>query len=362
MKHVFLVHSTTTELVSRAVLRRERVPEGDELLLCSRRHVPAGPRLRWKPIHYRHNPESFPSCTNPLRSRALRRRFDLAVANWVGGERFVFYTPQTSQRFMQLLMSHPLCTGFSFIEEGLGSYKTRDQVDRSEPPRALSRWDRVCFGGRLRDGHFFAAGHRNAFGVGEEVFPGFEKRVILDGAFDTVSPELPAGVECILVLSGLPAYGLLDLSVETRALERALDDCHAAGIRRVHYRYHPSFTGSTLTAPYMALFERHAERFLFEELPAPIVLEAIRPAVPGLVILTNVSSIAIYAARNGCSVLSYARYVEKEDPPFGDTILSLPDVFHRSVHYLGDGGAPRRDERPRPLSTGLERTELAAPR
>ncbi len=342
MKHVFLVHSGITEFVAQAVGRQQRISREDSFFLCSRGHVPADAAARWTPIDYRHNPESFPSRANPLRSRALRRRFDRAVAEWAGGERFVFYTPQTSQRFMQLLMSHPLCAGFSFIEEGLGSYKTREEVDRAEPPRQLSRWDQVCFGARLRDGHFFADGHRQAFGIRDEVFPGFAGRVILDGVFDRVAAGLPEDVECVLVLSGLPAYGLLDLGDETRALERALDDCQARGIRRIHYRFHPAFTGSPLVAPYRALFARHAERFTFAELPSRVVLEAMRPSDGGLVVLTNVSSIAIYAARNGCSVLSYARYVAVENPPFGETIADLPDVFHRSVHYLGPPAEPKR--------------------
>ncbi len=67
------------------------------------------------------------------------------------------YTPQTGWRSIQIIKSSKLCTGFSFLEEGLYSYCSRGEMERRHrglDSAAVQGHVRSCdtlnFGGMLR--------------------------------------------------------------------------------------------------------------------------------------------------------------------------------------------------------------------
>ena len=144
MKHVFLLHSSITFLVAEGVREHRGIPSEDAIYLLSRGDTPPPCETRVVPVEFSHNPESFPTAQIPILSWGRLAEFDRWLDEVVERSDYELYLPQTGQRFMRLLMTHPGCRAVALIEEGLASYWSRGG-ERARPIRA-SVEDRLAYG------------------------------------------------------------------------------------------------------------------------------------------------------------------------------------------------------------------------
>ena len=338
MRHLFLVQSPVTDLVARGVAAFEGLAPERTLRLVVRglagtatRADPAGgPTGVLEPVRLGRG-------LDVLERRRRLRAFDRRVDRLTAGERFHAYVPQTRLRWIQALLSHSGCSGFSFVEEGLASYRTRPEVAAMYPADALGLLGWLCYGRRVGRGEFFAPGHARAYGLTEASFPDLPRRVVVPwpapcGEPPSAFQDRPLGT--VLVFDGLSRSGTVRIESVLCAVGRALDVLAERGVERVHYKLHPAQLGSDEVERVAAALARR-ERPRVERLPDDLVLEELAAARRDVRLLVNLSSAGLYAALLGRTVESYAPFVVDEEPAFAVHVRALPRVFRERVRFLG---------------------------
>lgn len=334
MYHFFLVHSHITAHVAEEVVRHEGLDGARVVFLTSRHFSPPHERFRLVELPFTFQPESFPRQRNLLDCWRRLHSIDRFVRRLSEGHSFHFYTPQTSQRFMRIILSHRLCRGFSFLEEGLHSYCTRQEIERIHPTQRERFIDKVGYRRRIGDAPFFQEGHSKAYGLSSASFPGFANRVILDDVLTASMQQAPAGVENVIVFDSLSVYDRVQLSSVGFAVRRLMDWLSEQGAESVHYKFHPAQLGTEEVATLEALLAEWAPRTRVQRLAEEISLETLAAANDGICFFVNLSSIGLYASLQGCRAFSIAGWVAEAEPAFAERIAQVPKIFWDSVQDL----------------------------
>ena len=340
MLHLFLDISPITHLVARGVIARERIPAERVVWVTASPSAPEVPLERastWPDPGDSRSGFRLPSLLRPLQHL---RDLDAWVDELTGGEPFHVYAPYTHKREHWLLIRHARCRGFSFLEEGLASYHTREEIDERVPPRPLKPWKRWLYRGRMREKRFFQEGNARAYGVSEDSFPGMEGRVVLQCVFRRDRGAEFDEVETVLATDGLSVRGDVRHESVLAGLDRALPALRELGVGRVHVKPHRVQLGTGQLEETLALLSSRG--FKTEQLPLDTSLEELAFSAPRVRFVINLSSCGIYAAAAGCQVLSFARCVEREEPAFGRLIEGLPRAFRERIDFVEPDREPAR--------------------
>lgn len=128
MKHIFVIHSNITYLISLAVVQKENL-KTEEILFISDGYTCNGP-IPVKVVKVEAN-------RNILKKSLLRYtrllfnpqcELYMAIDTFLKGDSFIAYVP-ILHLVKKLVLLHPRCLQFHFIEEGLASYYTTMTLD-----------------------------------------------------------------------------------------------------------------------------------------------------------------------------------------------------------------------------------------
>lgn len=334
--HLFLVHSHITDIVARGVINRRLIPLTQVAFLTTRGFSPPPDDKRDFPLV----PFDFDLVPRGRKQRPTMWQgwrtlatIDRRLKQLTGGRRFHLYTPQTMEHIAQVLKNSSACSGFSFIEEGLYSYCTREQIERSHPPRRPRRWERLAYRNRIRASRFFDTGNTAAYGLHREVFPDLQGRVVLDGVLPRVDRKLASGVAHVLVFDSLAVYRRIRLESLLAALQRLLVQLREQGIGILHYKLHPAQVGTDEQQAVEKLL-RSAAGLKVQRLADVLSLEGLARAQPGIRWYVSLSSVGLYAALFGGVVYSYAPWIAAVEPEFQGYIDQAPPVFATHVRDL----------------------------
>ena len=344
MTHLFLVKSWITYLVARAIIRKLGIDPADAVLLAVRGFDVEDCDLKVVRLPYGPGePEPFPKLThgwptNFLQTLPRLHRFDRFITDATAGRPFHYYSTNTRQRYNRAITTHPRCEGFSFIENGLFSYRTQAEAEALYPSRSHKILDRLYYRNRIRAKSYYDPGYSHVYGVGPLAFPGFERRIELPDTFATPSTAPPlidgSQIEIVLVFDGLSAHRLISLAAVMSATRRLFEHFREHGVRRVHYKYHPAQTHAGEDREIDAQLGQIAKDIQVERMPESVILEELAYAHPHIHFYVNVSSVAVYVAQAGCRVSSYARYVAECEPGYDERIDGLPTSWKQSVDLL----------------------------
>lgn len=346
MLHLFFIHSFATYHCARGVMATEglaresclfvltrsfKCPERDEKVPCANLDSYGEPNL---------------NCLRRVISgkRNLRQR-DKQISDLTGGREFICYTPHVYFDFIELHVTHPLCAGFAYLEEGLTSYYRTGEIDQPYPPWTFSLRTRLLrtlvFGKRLqKQVHFFRSGYQKAYGFSPDSFPGWERTVtlgiarLLPSLRDGARPPYPP----IIVFDALVELKKTSSDVLGKAIIQLLNRLRTQGIREIHYKFHPSQLPETSTAALCGIFENYRPELELRELPREISLEDLFSKKQMTVYVFNSAS-GLYASLAGQEVFTLNPLVGKLDPPYGQTIRDLPDIYHQLVKPLVEESA-----------------------
>ena len=335
--HLFLIHSHITHIVARAVIRQQQLPAGRVAFLYARGFKPAAPRpdephITSQRFDYDLVPSSRKQRPSMLQGWKTLADIDALLGELTGARDYHLYTPQTMEHVAQVLKNSRACSGFSFIEEGLYSYCSRAEIERTHPPRTPRRWERFAYRNRIRGSHFFDPGNRHAYGVSDAVFPGIDGRVVLDGVFRAADPAGLDGISHVLVFDSLSVYGRIAIANLLSALQRLLEMLQHQQLPTLHYKLHPA----QLNSPEQALIETtlQCSGIPLQRLDDSLSLEGLALARPDTRFYVNLSSVGLYAALFGAPVYSYANWVAALEPAFQHYIDLTPRVFSEHVQML----------------------------
>ena len=314
--HAFIVHSGLTLQACRAVIRHLDLAEDEVVVIAGRGF---GTRLMdefrevWDLDLMAYPKVDIFKATLTIWSQV--RRFDDHFKQLLGGREYHFYTVHLMGYFYQLLASHPSCTGFSFIEDGLLSYRSRANVRRSigVPQLGWGRFRRYLLQDRLAlDWPYDVRAHA-AYGFSDHSYADWKlNRVVLEPRWPRIdlSGSLPKGsVVCILA----PAYSSSKVRWSPEQYFAVMSDLShlLRGLRvPIYLKYHPDQKPD----------ERMLIRTIFrntigsvEEIGDDVQVESL--CVDGdVTVLSCGSSVGLYAALWGRRVYSYMSLFNRVAP------------------------------------------------
>src|SRR5215217_5951190 len=125
MKHLFYIHSYVTFLASIKVIKYLKLKHEDCVFVIHRGKVDdyQCPGIRMVRFGYeRYDIETYTLRYKFWKNWKSINKLDKFVDDAVENSNFIFYTPQTFQSFLSLIVTHRRCKAYHIIEEGLGSY------------------------------------------------------------------------------------------------------------------------------------------------------------------------------------------------------------------------------------------------
>jgi hypothetical protein len=307
MRHLFIVHSFATYHCALGVIRAERIPLSNCTLVEVRGFVcgnpPAGVaigKLSW------FGTPNLDSIRKILALRSELSSRDREIDALVSGEPFVCYLPHTYYDFADLVVSHPRCRGFSYIEEGLTSYYRPGEIDAAYPPWRFAARSillrLLCFPRRLRRTvTFFRNDYVSVYGFGGNSFPGWSRKVELPKSdlFGTITSVVPDGSP-ILVFDALVELKRTDIQTMCNALDEFLNTLVKRECRELRYKFHGVQSVKSSIGAIKQVFSKHQESIRLIELDPSTCLENLFATSNSTVFVFNSAS-GIYASLAGRS-------------------------------------------------------------
>lgn len=340
--HVFLVHSGITWAIARGAIREMGLEPSSVRVLFTRNYAISQRAGRdaaalFEHLPYTHSPESFPRKVTKADAQFRLGELDQRISRITGGREFHFYAPQFGQRWLQAVISSPLCSGVSHIEEGLGSYRPIEETRVRRNRLAVRLRDRWLYGGRVCEAGFFDARAREAWSLSPSCFPGFDRVRVVKPEFESPG-EWSRKIEHVVVCDGLTRHGMISTDADLAALNWLRGELVARGARNVVYKPHPAHTRKDGLSEIDALFS--ADPLSAERLPPDFCLESLAAMRPDVTFWVGVSSTGFYAGLFGARANSYAAAYYELDPRMRAIREGLPRVFGEYVHDL-EVGPPR---------------------
>jgi hypothetical protein len=332
MRHIFFIHSHITWLVSKGVIRQQRLAPGEVLFVCTRGYRP--PDAQYECAVFPHR--RWVVTWRVVQWFRQRRELALFIERVAGKGDFLWYLPHTGFPFFHTFVAHPRCRGFHLIEEGLGSYHTPEALqDVTRRTLALKPgWKgwAMRLWTRLKPPAPADARYLTAWGCSEETFPGYARRsqVAISGARPVGSED----IEAVLVFDNVLEARLAGEEAFFACLQDLIAQLAQRGHRTVHYKLHPhQYIDPRYTPRLQRVLRDNSQGVHFSELPADYCLELLAAAGEAE-FYVFVSSVGLYAAVAGCRVHSMAFQLAARDARYKVILEMLPDVMRRRLVFL----------------------------
>ena len=346
-KHIFFVHSAVTYWVANEIIEKKQLQATQFLFLTYRGFQVPQYSFESHVFPYALLPEPFPFKLNFLKSWAKVRQFDQFINGLTQHVDYHAYLPHTASRSMKLLITHPRCVGFSFIEEGMASYLREEQINQAPYHGSVHPLDRLLNRNRIPDRLFFSKNYDAVYGLYEEAFPAFRNRIILKqegkpppGFIEKYAKKQQVekyNNAHILVLDAVSVYGLVKRGVHLYAFFKVLRQLEKAGVKKVYVKYHPSQIGTEEHAMFRKTAELFSKSFLLEEVGPEVFLEVVAYSSIKVKFYINWSSVGLYAAKAGHEIYSWAPYIMELDDSFRKEFSRIPPVLLENIQLLKEG-------------------------
>jgi len=275
------------------------------------------------------------SLMSVLKSFRLTKAADLEIEELAKNDSFHAYVPHSYFPPIQWTLSHPLCEGFSYIEEGVTSYFSVNEFDAAYPPRKPPRKAgiacKILYRDRLPDVYtFFQEGYSSVYGFFDSSFPAWPRRTTL-GPSDYLSDpgNRATNSSPILIFDAMVELGMLTSIALERGLRDFLTELATTGIRHLRYKLHPGQYEESRAAVHSA-FDSFGANLDLEELGASVSLEKVFSEEECKVYVFN-SAAGLYAAQTGLKVFTINAFVSRYDPGYASKIDQLPAIYHQFV-------------------------------
>ncbi len=351
MKHLFIVHSSITWLVTQKIMENEQLPPADCVILTDRNMpIPPGEYpgfdiskmelydLKWREIKY--------FFSHGRQNRVQLKEIDHIISTVCPEEEsFHFYLPHHRDLRYWAFNTHPQCKQFFYTEEGTMSYwGTRPHP--TIPQYHGWQWEMKRFiltlshnwylqnraPALLRSFYPQHPKYGGAYGLSKLAFPGLPKLHVLPLPF-THLPEWE-DTQHVLVFGPYVEFGEFPQKVRLRVTRELFTYFVKRRITNVCVKFHPSqFSKKKNLEQLKALINEYSDRIQFTEIPQEVSLENIAYSSESDFYLVT-SSVAIYAALCGNRVISYAQQILKYHLEFQNTLDAVPKNVWKKLEFI----------------------------
>jgi hypothetical protein len=343
MKHIFSVHSPITFLAAYSTIKYLELDKKEVIILSNNYNVPITDYKIVKSFYEARN-KTF---LQKLRYFNVPKAFDNYICEFVNEEKFIAYVDLMSY-YQKILITHENCEEFHFIEEGNGTYQTRDDIDditwieRKESFRTkfldLKSVLRVIRGFNLRllslpyiytaysnmDNTKFYSLSSNAYNC---VNP--DKRILVkpqkeDLNIKKLAGDLSLNNECIWLDGSNARYTGLDESYYRNAIQKAIPILRTNGAlgKKVYVKLRPKEKNIEKN-PLVSILKDH--NIKVEVLPNNMIIEAFLMQSENCNVIGVMTSVLEYAHVFGHKSYSIYGLFEKQPPTFFDRMIGFWD-------------------------------------
>ena len=333
-KNIFYVNSNIVEKVCKYLIEEEGIEEYG--VIKESRHSDTKENKTIEEIYSLKRGKK----RDVLKNWTQIKRGDEIVSEIADGE-FHLYVPYTHFEEVRMLLSHPLCSGFSIVEEGLMSYLTPAQMEKMVTPTTPSLGQKIKCLGRLGTYSFYREGYEKLYATNHKAFPERGNKEILNVDFGGERGSQEVGEEdCILILESLTHYEketsckyILSMAEAVNILEEKYE--------KIHYKIHPESYGNWQADTMRAMLCRSG--CPTREIDRSASIDDIAIGSPADVIV-DLSSVGLYSGMfSDGDVYSFHNILSTMDstdcdekPPSQVSNISdcIPDVFWEYVEPL----------------------------
>ena len=336
-RHLFNVHSPITYFMALEVIRIEKIPVEAVTLLISRNFLPPDGTYQAIPMPFSHYPiDSFAVQIAFWKSWNKVRAFDQWLETITQQQPFTLYAAHAYSSIFHLMVTHPMCQGYYYIEEGLVAYRPPADWDIQKPFNPLrSVLYYLNFGQRNRPNRSFfttqLGRYLGAFGVSQHSFPTLPNLQAVGLPF----PKIESGekYQCVIVHDNIYDHHGLTPSTYLRWIEVIVNDALKRGFNSIHQKFHPAQEQASLQAIEAFMQQKVAGKASLHTLGASDSIEQISLSQHP-VIYVCISSVGLYAHLAGSEVVSIYKICCQDQPIFKSFGHLLPSFYLENVTYL----------------------------
>ena len=340
MKHLFYIHSPLNYVVAKQIISFRKLLLEDCVFLYDRIE-PLKSETTITQYAFPHDP--LPAAKSFGVKKAFWeqwqhiRKFDERISQIAGNESFIFYALFSWGNFFYLTISHPLCRGYYFMEDGTVSL---NPLSYFKPLKQKSWLRQVLYNlnfpkrGVISSKLFYDLKHPKFKGVlatCESMFPDFSQKNIIEFAVNKTSHF--GDYEHVLVMDGVADFELITHETYAAAIALLPDWFIQKNIRKVYVKYQKPHLGKEDSKRYTkAIFDKYKNDIEFIEIPSEVILEEIAFNSTANFYI-NISSIGFYAYLAGRSVYTWIKFIQVYDTTF-EMNKNQPADYLNSLIYM----------------------------
>jgi len=346
MKNIFFVHSQITYIVAKKTIAHLKLNVEECIFLVHRGKSSDYKGFGVQMFDFPFNPQStnsFPIYNKFWRNWSNINELDKFINHLTNNTEFYFYTPQTYQNYLALIVSHKNCKGFNIIEEGAGSYLAKEKLEEIYPSNLeftlneRIKW-RLNFFNRLKiNRNFVEKQYLQAFGLTSYSFGELQRKVVLGlpTELDFRNDHQSKGelYTNILVFDALVEAQILDAATLLMTTFIFINWLKKKGATTLYVKYHPDQIKADKTIKLIKELFIQIEEIKIQEIPSTVSLEEVALKQDATFFVFG-SSVGLYASFYGRKVISLYKVVERLSPAFSRRVELLPTVFKDKVTFL----------------------------
>lgn len=313
MLHIFWVHSHITYLVSKEIILTLGKEEEIIIYLARRYKLPNVSDFNDKKIEviefpwYRHNirlEANILHKKNILKTRNNAKQCLSLFNEYINNKPYILYIPTSWEYSITLMMTHPKCVSYYYIEEGTLAYLKNGDKERTSIIRRILV--KLVYGLDYMGMYAILKNFKGSYAVSDKAFPWHNKeRNIVEWSKVNNYYEEMSSYEKIIIFDYLDFTSEELLKFSTQ-LNNWLKENN---INNFIYKFHPATKGNDSEK----IIRSSLKQFYSKEANSDFVVEMFILNHPLMIYCVNsISSISMYATTHGCKCY-YIKYNKEEN-------------------------------------------------
>ena len=321
MLHIFYIISPITEIVAESYIIQEKISKEDILILYANRYLPNKINAKMQLLDSTTigHTASF-NYKNPLKAFIYYRNFEKEVIKLTQGKQYIFYTPHLKANMLDLMAHHKNCNNYIYIEEGALAYLSLEEIDNdNQSSNIVFRFNN---GINKRILQRFDDYSKFGIGIYEDAFPFLKNKIIIERNIITdlvkeyIKKDAIKEGTFIIVLDPTSFLKMSNFKTVSNAIILAIQFALKKNAKCIAYKFHPSQIGTDEEEYYRQLFGLLSYFVEVKEIHQNEPLELIFIMQDNLTVLHGMSSLGLYAEKEGHNVYSYANIILDKEPKF----------------------------------------------
>lgn len=333
MKHVFFITNNTIFLTAINVIKYENLDKRDCIFLYrtgtktfEQENFNDIKNMFFKDIDFKIKP-------NPILTWINLLYFYVKICFITGFKPFYFYLAHSYSISRRLMIKHFLCRGYSYLEEGLLTYRETDFVGyyKSRYMKYMVAYNYFNLISTQRIA--FQEEYTKAYALSPKSFPTLTRdKVVLKNLFTSLDDTTFDGAT-IITVSRCSEIGITSLESELNAIKLILGKFKAK--KNLFIKYHPRQEPNKIKKIRVIIADVQPE-YGIEELPFTTSIENILHKNKNVTLVSDISSLALYAINAGHTVISYFNLMV-DAATAEEYLTAFPRYYREKIKNFNDG-------------------------